>query len=117
MRSLKDNMDHNYNRLEEKYSQLEKSITIQNEETTKDFQDLKEMLTKQQNEITQRMSNQMETNNISINTLLEENKLLKQQYNLLRKRLNKIEMNQLSNNAVIIRVPEEPWESYDSTKQ
>ena len=70
-------MDRNYSRLDEKYSQLEKSITNQNEETTKDFQDLKEILTKQQNEIMQKVSSQIETSNISINTILEVNKILK----------------------------------------
>ena len=48
--SLKENMDRNYNRLDEKYRQLEKSINTQKEDTTKDFKDLKELLFRQQDE-------------------------------------------------------------------
>ena len=117
VRSLKENMDHNYNRLDEKYSQLEKSISIQKEDTTKDFKDLKELLLRQQDEIQQKVSSQIETSNSSINAMWEENKILKQQYSLLNDRLNKIETNQLSNNIIITGVPEDPWETYSSTQQ
>ena len=101
-------MDRNYNRLDEKYSQLEKSISTQKEDTTKDFKDLKELLLRQQDEITQKVSSQIETSNSSINAIWEENKILKQQYSLLSDRLNKIETNQLSNNIIITGVQEEP---------
>ena len=115
--SLKENMDCNYNRLDEKYSQLEKSISTQKEDTMKDFKDLKELLLRQQDEITQKVSSQIETSNSSINAPWEENKILKWQYSLLNDRLNKIETNQLSNNIIITGVPEEPWETYSSTQQ
>ena len=68
--SLKENMDCNYSRLDEKYSQPEKSISTQEEDTTKDFKDPKELLLRQQDEITQKVSNQIET-------MWEENKILK----------------------------------------
>ena len=115
--SLKENMDCNYNRLDEKYSQLEKSISTQKEDTTKDFKDLKELLLTQQDEITQKVSSQIETSNSSINAIWEENKILKRQYSLLNDRLSKIETNQLSNNIIITGVPEEPGETYSSTQQ
>ena len=115
--SLKENMDCNYNRLDEKYNQLEKSISIQKEDTTKDFKDLKDLLLRQQDEMTQKVSSQIETSNSSINAILEENKILKQQYGLLNDRLNKIETNQLTNNIIIKRVLQEPWETYSSTQQ
>ena len=114
--SLKENIDRNYNRLDEKYSQLVKSISTQKEDTTKNFQDLKDLLLRQQDEITQKVSSQIETSNSSINAILGENKILKQQHSLLNDRLNKIETNQLSNN-IITGVPEEPWETYSSTQQ
>ena len=115
--SLKENMDCNYNRLDEKYSQLEKSISTQKENTTKDFKDLKELLLRQQDEITQKVSSQIETSNSSKNAIWEENKILKWQCSLLNNRLNKIETNQPSNNIIITGVPEEPWETYSSTQQ
>ena len=115
--SLKENMDHNYKRLDEKYSQLERSNSTQKEDTTKDFQDLKDLLLRQQDEITQKVSSQIETSNSSMNAILEENKILKWQYSLLNDRLNKIEINQLSSNVIIAGVPEEPWETYSSTQQ
>ena len=74
--SLKENMDHNYKRLDEKYSQLERSNSTQKEDTTKDFQDLKDLLLRQQDEITQKVSSQIETSNSSMNAILEENKIL-----------------------------------------
>ena len=95
-------MDHNYNRLDEKYIQLEKPISTQKEDTTKDFKDLKELLLRQQDEITQKVSSQIETSNSSINAIWEE---------------NKNETNQLSNNIIITGVPEEPWETYSSIQQ
>ena len=107
--SLKENMDLNYDRLDEKYSQLERSISTQKEDTTKDFQDLKDLLLRQQDEITQKISSQIETSNHSMNAILEENKILKWQYSLLNDRLNKIKINQLSNNVIITGVPEERW--------
>ena len=61
--SVKENMDCNYNRLDEKYSQLEKSISTQKEDTTKDFKDLKDLLFRQQDDITQKVSSQIETSN------------------------------------------------------
>ena len=115
--SLKENMDCNYNRLDEKYSQLEKSISTQKEDTTKDFKDLKELLLRQQDEKVQKVSSQIETSSSSINSIWEENKILKRQYSLLNDRLNKIETNQLSNDIIITGVPEEPWETYSSTQQ
>ena len=117
VRSLKENMDCNYNRLDEKYSQLEKSISTQKEDTTKDFRDLKELLLRQQDEIKQKVSSQIETSNSSINATWEENKIFKWQYSLLNDRLNKIETNQLSNKIIITGVPEEPWETYSTTQQ
>ena len=58
VQSLKENMDRNYNRLDEKYTklearldekytQLEKAISTQKDESSKDFKDLKEVITKQ----------------------------------------------------------------------
>ena len=60
--SLKENMDRNYNRLDEKYtklesrldetySQLEWAISTQKDETSRDFKDLKDVITKQHEEI------------------------------------------------------------------
>ena len=49
--------------------------------------------------------------------LLDENKILKQHYTELSDRLKRIETTQLSNNAIISSKPEEPWESYNSTRQ
>ena len=48
VRALKEDINRNSNQLDEKYKQLEESISIQNETTTKDFKDLKELLMKQQ---------------------------------------------------------------------
>ena len=128
VRSLKENMDKNYStldekytkletRLDEKYTQLKKVIATQKDESSKEFRDLKEVITKQCNEITQEVSIRLETNRRDMNLILKENRTLKQQYSELAERLNKIETNQLSNNAIITGVPEEPWESFDSTKQ
>ena len=113
-------MNKNYSKLNEKYAKLKTKL----DEKYKNLdnviarqKDLKEVITKQQDEITHEVISQLETNRREMEVIMEQNRSLKQRYSELADRLNKIETNQLSNNAIISGIPEEPWESYSSTKQ
>ena len=48
---------------------------------------------------------------------MEENKLLRRENDQLKERINQIEKSQLENNIIIIGEPEQPWESYELTKE
>ena len=47
----------------------------------------------------------------------EENRKLRRENSELKERLNMIELSQLRNNVIISRMPEQPWESYSTTKE
>ena len=117
VRGLKEDINKNSNLLEEKYKQIDETISIQKENTAKDFKDLKELLMKQQCETIKNVSEELEKTRDRMNTLVDENIKLKHQCTLLNDRMNKIELTQLSNNIIITGVPEEPWETYTSTLQ
>ena len=59
----------------------------------------------------------IEKNTAQISTCIEENSKLRRENSKLKKWLTKIELSQLGNNVIISRMPEQPWESYSTTKE
>ena len=82
----------------------------------KDLTWLEECLTDSQNEIKSHFTNKVEHNARNVKLVMEENKLLRKDY-CLKERISKIEQIQLENNIIISGQPEQPWETYDSTKE
>ena len=56
-------------------------------------------------------------NTENINSVLKENKTLKRENDKLKERISQIEKSQLENNVMISGQPEQPWESYELTKE
>ena len=75
------------------------------------------MIATQNSEVTTALTYKIETNATNINQVLEENRLLKKENESLHERITKIEISQLGNNIMLSGMPEQPWESYESTKE
>ena len=68
-------------------------------------------------ELTQQFKNDIQENKDNISRIVLENTSLKKENAALKERLNQIEQNQLKNNIIITGIPEQPWETYNTTKQ
>ena len=66
--------------------------------------------------MTSSLSTKVKWNTTNINQLLEENRSLRKENSSLREQITRIEISQMSNNIILSGMPEEPWESYESTK-
>ena len=83
----------------------------------KDLTQLEECLTDSQNEIKSHLTTKVKHNTRNVKLVMEENKMLRKENNRLKDRISKIEQIQLENNIIISGQPEQPWETYDSTKE
>ena len=82
-----------------------------------DISKLEEMLSDSQKEIRKYIIDKIELNTENINSVMEENKVLKRENDKLKERMSQIEKSQLENNVLISGQPEQPWESYELTKE
>ena len=64
-----------------------KTISTQKDKSSRDFKDLKEVITKQHEEISKEVNNRIESNKRDMNLIMEENKILRQQYSELAEHL------------------------------
>ena len=106
VRDLKDSV-------QAEYSKLEGIIT--NKQQTIDK--LEATITTKQRETTLELTNQISCNTERLNTCLVENKILKKVNENLKERLTQIELVQLENNVIISGMQEQPWETYNTTKE
>ena len=83
----------------------------------KDISKLEEMLSDSQKEIRKYLIDKIELNTENINSVMEENKALKRENDKLKEKMSQIEKSQLENNVLINGQPEQPWESYELTKE
>ena len=63
------------------------------------------------------LTSQILCNTERLNTCLAENKILKKANETLKECLTQIELAQLENNVIISGMQEQPWETYDTTKE
>ena len=111
VKALRESFHSNYNKLDQK---LETAIETQKDE----FTNLEVTIVTHNSEVSTALTYKIETNATNINQLLEENILLKKENESLRERTTKIEISQLGNNIIMLSgMPEQPWESYESTKE
>ena len=75
------------------------------------------MIVTEKQEFTESLAAKIEVNSTNINQLLEENRRLQWENSDLREGISKIEMAQLNNNIIINGMPEQPWETYEVTKE
>ena len=82
-----------------------------------DISKLEEMLSNSQRQIRNYLINKIELNTKNIDLVLKENKNLKRENDKLKERISQIEKSQLENNVMISGQLEQPWESYELTKE
>ena len=103
--------------VDNKYSKLGDAITIQKREVSKEIHKLDEAITIQREELKDSLSHQIQESNTKVQQMVNENAALRQENQSLKEWLDKLESAQLTNNAIIMGIPEQQWESYALTKQ
>ena len=106
MKLLRETVHHDITDLQNAVSQQKQDIT-----------QLEKSLTGSQKEIRNFLIDKIKLNTRNIKLVVEENKLLKRENDLLKERISQIEKSQLENNVMISGQPEQPWESYELTKE
>ena len=106
MKLLRETVHHDFKDLQNAVSQQKQDITK-----------LEESLTGSQKEIRNFLIDKIELNTSNIKLVMEENKLLKRKNDQLKDRICQIEKSQLENNIMISGQLEQPWESYELTKE
>ena len=101
----------------QEFKSLKDSMESQQGEMSEGFKNLKTMLKEQKTKIIQEINVKVDHNREQISHLMQENVELKKENKDLRERVGKIETIQLSNNIIITGIPEQPYETYEKTKQ
>ena len=99
------------------YNNVDKKLDRATEAQKGEFNKLEVTIAPQKNKVIATLSDKIETNATNINQLLEENRILKKENDSLRECITKIEVAQMSNNIMLSGMPEQPLESYESTKE
>ena len=93
------------------------SLEQQRKEMAEELHKIETSLIQHKEELTQQFKNDIQENKDNISHIVTENKCLKKENAALKERLSQIEQNQLKNNVIITGIPEQPWETYNTTKQ
>ena len=109
-KSLRESVDN-------KVGSLEHAIQQQRKEMAEEIHKIETSLIQHKEELTQQFKNDIQENKDNISRIVIENTCLKKENAALKERLNQIEQNQLKNNVIITGIPEQPWETYNTTKQ
>ena len=100
-----------------KFKSLKDTMVSQKSEISEEINRLKKVITTQKGEIVNEINVKVDTNNRNILKLLDENHELRKELNELKEHVSKTEMAQLSNNIIFTGIPEQPFETYEKTKQ
>ena len=106
MRSLRNMVHHDI-------TDLQKAISQQKTDISK----LEKSVLESKNDIRKYLTDKVENSMQMIQLILDENKTLKRENDKLKERMSQLEKSQLENNVLISGQPEEPWETYDRTKE
>ena len=90
---------------------------MQKKEVSDKLQKLGSSITTQQKEVRKSLSSRIDENSQKVQRVIDENSALRKENAILQERLDWIESSQLSNNIIIMGIPEQQWENYESTKQ
>ena len=99
------------------FKSLKDTMVSQNGEISEEINRLKKVITSHKSEIINEINIKVDTNSKSILKVLDENQELGRELKELKECVNKIEMAQLSNNIIVTGIPEQPFETYEKTKQ
>ena len=92
-------------------------MASQQDEMSEGFNHLKLVLKEQKAEIISEINVKVDHNSEQITRLVDKNAELRCENKDLKDRVGKIELTQLSNNIIIMGIPEQPFETYEKTKQ
>ena len=102
---------------ENKYNKLENTISSQRQKVAEEIHKLEVSLTNQKEIANTELLSRINSNQQTIENILQRNKSLEKKNTTLKERLDKIEMDQLSKNVIITGVAEQARETYEHTKQ
>ena len=103
--------------VDNKVGSLEHAIQQQRKEMAEELHKIETSLIQHKEQLTQQFKSDIQENKDNISHIVLENTSLKKENAALKERLNQIEQNQLKNNVIITGIPEQPWETYHTTKQ
>ena len=106
MKSLRNTVHHDITELQNAVSQQKMDISK-----------LEESVSDSKNEIRKYLADKAECNTQKNQAIVDENKSLKRENDKLKERMSQLEKLQLENNVLISGQPEEPWETYERTKE
>ena len=99
------------------FKSLKDMMVSQKSEISDELNRFKKVITSQKNEIINEINIKVDTNSKSILKVLDENQELKRELKELKEHVSKIETAQLSNNIIVTGISEQPFETYEKTKQ
>ena len=99
------------------FKSLKDTMVSQKSEISDELNRLKKVITSQKSEIINEINIKVDTNSKSILKVLNENQELKRELKELKEHVSKIETAQLSNNIIVTGISEQPFETYEKTKQ
>ena len=102
--------------VDNKVGSLEHAIQQQRKEMAEELHKIETSFIQHKEELTQQFKNDIQENKDNISRIVTENTCLKKENAALKERLSQIEQNQLKNNVIITGIPEQPWETYNTTK-
>ena len=109
-KSLRESVDN-------KVGSLENTIQQQKKEVTEELHKIESNLSRHKEELNKQFKEDIQQSRESIQWIVNENISLKKENTELKERLSKIEQTQLKNNVIITSIPEQQWETYNTTKQ
>ena len=96
---------------------LEHAIQQQRKEVSEELHKIETSLIQHKEEITPQLKRDIQENKVHILCIVAENTCLKRENTVLKEQLSQIKQNQLKNNVIITGIPEQQWETYNTTKQ
>ena len=99
------------------FKSLKDTMLSQKSEPSDEIIILKKVITTQKSEIINEINIKVDTNSKSILKVPDENHKLRRELKELKEHVSKIETAQLSNNIIVTGLPEQPFETYEKTKQ
>ena len=99
------------------FKSLKDTMVSQKSEISEEINRLKKVITTQKSEIINEINIRVDMNSKTILKVLDENHELRRELKELKECVSKIETAQLRNNIIVTGIPEQPFETYEKTKQ
>ena len=101
----------------QEFQSLKDTMSMQKSQITEEIGHLKMVMKKQKAQIVEEITVKIETNKVKISQIINENVNLHKENIALQERVSKLESAQLTNNIIISGILEQPFKTYEKTKQ